>query len=294
MRWLRRRKTEEIAGRLFSPEALRRAWQVIRRNGPTPGVDGVSIREFERHLNDNLDRLRRDLMDGSYEPLPVRRIYVPKAGDAMRPLAIWALRDRVAQRVVHEYLLALMEPRFLDCSYGFRPGRSVGDAVNAILEARNANRRWVVDADIKDCFDSLDVDRLMGHVRMYVSDPVVTRLIEKWLRTQVHNPGWRGKIAAGASQGGVISPLLANLYLHSFDQWITERLAEETLVRFADDFVILCQKRSAAMAALNEARVALRQLRLRLNAHKTRIVHFDEGFRFLGVFFLRNEHFYLQ
>jgi retron-type reverse transcriptase len=170
----------------------------------------------------------------------------------------------------------------------------VSDAVEAVIDARDANRRWVVDADIKECFDSIDVDRLMHHVGHYVPERIVRQLIGKWLSTQIHNPGWRGRTVAGASQGSVISPLLANLYLHSFDRWITERLPASTLVRFADDFVILSQKRVSAKAALSEAHTALQQLRLKLNDHKTRIVHFDEGFKFLGVFFLRNEHFYLQ
>jgi len=278
---------------LFPPEALRRAWQTVRRNGATPGVDRVTIRRFERDLDRNLGQLRQELVDGTYKPLPVKRILVPKPRGGLRPLAIWSLRDRVAQRVVHDYLVPICEPRFLDCSYGFRPGRSVADAVQAVTGARDANRRWVVDADIQDCFGSLDRRRLMKHVRAWVDELTVIALIEEWLRARVYNPARGLPATAAASQGGVITPLLANLYLHSFDVRVTRIVSYGTLVRFADDYVILCRRRRGAQAALVAARQALGHLGLRLNPHKTRIVHFDHGFKFLGVFFLRNEHFYL-
>ncbi len=232
-------------------------------------------------------------MNGSYEPLPVQRVLVPKPKGGLRPLAIWTLRDRVAQRVVHDYLVPIVEPRFLDCSYGFRPGRSVKDAVRAVTGARDAGRRWVVDADIEDCFGSLDRRRLMKQVRAWVSEPVVVTLIEKWFRARVYNPARGQPAVAAASQGGVITPLLANLYLHPFDEQITRVVSWGTPVRFADDFVILCRRRREAESALAAARQALGRMGLRINERKTRVVYFDEGFKFLGVFFLRNEHFYL-
>jgi len=232
-------------------------------------------------------------MGGTYEPLPVQRVLVPKPGGGLRPLAIWTLRDRVAQRVVHDHLVPILEPHFLDCSYGFRPGRSVADAVQAVIEARDAGRRWVVDADIEDCFGSLDRQRLVKQARAWIPEPVVVGLIEKWLRARVYNPARGQPATAAASQGGVITPLLANLYLHSFDVQVTKGVSYGTLVRFADDFVILCRRRWEAETALAAARQALGRLRLRLNPHKTRLVHFDQGFKFLGVFFLRSEHFYL-
>lgn len=294
--WRRRqrseRETREIQA-IFSAEALRRAWQVVRRNGATPGVDRVTMRQFERNRDRNLARLREELVGGTYEPLPVQRVLVPKPGGGLRPLAIWSLRDRVAQRAVHDYLVPIVEPRFLDCSYGFRPGRSVADAVQAVIGARDASRRWVVDADIEDCFGSLDHRRLVGQVRAWVQEPAVVALIEKWLRARVYNPARGLPATAAASQGGVITPLLANLYLHAFDVQVTRIVSYGTLVRFADDFVILCRRRREAEVALVAARQALGRLRLRLNPRKTRLVHFDQGFKFLGVFFLRNEHFYL-
>jgi retron-type reverse transcriptase len=169
----------------------------------------------------------------------------------------------------------------------------VADAAEAVLAARDAGRRWVVDADIEDCFGSIHTGRLMKRVRVEVPERVVADLIEKWLQAQVYNPARGGPATAAASQGGVITPLLANLYLHSFDVQITQRVPYGTLVRFADDFVILCRRKRQARTAQAAARQALGRLRLKLNQHKTRIVHFDEGFKFLGVFFVRNEHYTL-
>jgi group II intron reverse transcriptase/maturase len=291
----RARETEETLGAqgIFSTEALQRAWRIVRRNGATPGVDRVTMGQFERELESNLAQLRQELLSGRYEPQPVRRVLVPKRKGGLRPLAIWTLRDRVAQRVVHDYLVTVVEPRFLDCSYGFRPGRSVTDAVQTITSARDANRRWVVDADIEDCFGSLDHGQLMRRVHDWVPERAVVALIEKWLRARIYNPARGQPARAAASQGGVITPLLANVYLHSFDARIMQAVPYGTLVRFADDFVILCRRRREAETALATARQALGRLLLELNPHKTRLVHFDEGFKFLGVFFLRDEHFYL-
>ena len=293
MWWRRKRQRQDQAEVLFPIEAFQRAWQVIRRNGATPGVDRVTIRQFERSLDENLRQLQGELVSGGYEPHPVKRVFVPKRNGGLRPLAIWTLRDRVAQRVVHDYLVPILEQQFLDCSYGFRPGRSVGDAAEAVIAARDAGRRWVVDADIEDCFGSIHTGRLMKQVRGQIPEPVIAALIEKWLQARVYNPARGGPTTAAASQGGVITPLLANLYLHPFDVQVTRMMRYGTLVRFADDFVILCRRKREAETAQMAARQALGRLRLKLNQHKTRIVHFDEGFKFLGVFFVKNEHYYL-
>jgi len=291
------RSKKAIEGRepmtgLFSPQAMARAWLRVRANGGGPGVDEETIRAFEAHLEANLEALRQELLRGTYRPRPVRRVLVPKPDGGLRPLAIWALRDRVAQRVVYDYLEPIFEEEFLDSSYGFRPGRGVEEAVRAILSHRDAGYRWVVDADIKRCFDSMDTGLLMRLLRRRVRNRVVLRLIEAWLKARILNPasGERGR--AGTSQGGVLSPLLCNVYLHPFDLEMARRGLR--LVRYADDFVILCRYKREAREAMAVAERALARLRLALNPHKTRIVHFDQGFRFLGVFFLRNEHFYLR
>lgn len=272
----------------FAADALRRAWRQVRANGGGPGVDGVDIRAFEADLEGQLASLGEELAQGTYCPRGVRRVLVPKPHEGLRSLAVWALRDRVAQRAVYNYLEPVFEPHFLDCSHGFRPGRSVETAVAAVLAARDAGLRWVLDADIKDCFDTIDAALLMQLVRQRVQDRAMLRLLEAWLQARILNAAGQVR-AASTAQGGVLSPLLCNVYLHSFDEALTRRGL--CLVRYADDLLVLCRRRREAEEAGQVVRQALATLRLEINPHKTQVVHFDQGFRFLGVFFLRNEHF---
>ncbi len=272
---------------LFSMNALRRAWQQVRRNGNAAGTDGITLEQFETQLNQSLSHLRQQLLDGTYQPAPVRRFYIKKSSGKQRPISLWAMRDRVVQRVVHDYLTVLLEPMFLPCSYGFRPGRSVDGAVQAILHGRDTGLRWVLDADIADCFGSISLEILMGQVRRVVRSSYIVKLIDDWLHTPVQ--GKHGEVA-GVSQGGVISPQLANLYLHRFDEMILAALPSSYLIRFADDFVILNQSEKAAVWSLDVVRRSLENLRLSLNIRKTQLITFDEGFEFLGVMFKGNRH----
>jgi group II intron reverse transcriptase/maturase len=273
---------------LFSMNALRRAWRLVRRNGASPGTDGVTQEQFEENLDLELNRLRQHILGGTYQPQPVRRFYVKKASGKQRPISIWSMRDRVAQRVVHDYMTPLLESLFLDCSYGFRPGRSVEQAVQAVIRARDIGLVWVLDTDIGDCFGSIHLDLLMAQLRRVVPSPFVLKLIELWLYTPVG--GRQSRETAGVSQGGVISPQLANLYLHRFDEMVIAALPQACLVRFADDFVILCRSEQEAAWSLDVARRSLENLRLTLNMRKTRIVHLDEGFTFLGFTFKGRWH----
>jgi group II intron reverse transcriptase/maturase len=276
---------------LWSLENLTRAWRKVRANSGCPGVDKVSIEEFERDLADNLAALQRDLRRRSYRPMQVKRVYVPKPKGGLRPLAILALRDRVVQRVVYDYLDPLFDPHFLDCSYGFRRGRSVRDAVARVLAYRDAGCRWVADADIQECFENVNHKLLMYALRQRVRDRQVLELVEAWLKARVFNELGGVTAGAGTPQGAVLSPLLANIYLDGFDrQMVAER---QRLVRYADDFAVLCRCQEDAEKALKVAERALGRLGLRLNPYKTRVTGFDQGFCFLGVFFLRDEHFYL-
>ncbi len=274
----------------FSADALHRAWRQVRASGGGAGVDGESIRAFEAELDVKLAELAQELETGAYRPRGVRRVFVPKPKAGLRPLAIWTLRDRVAQRAVHNYLDPVFEARFLDCSHGFRPGRSVQTAVRDVLAARDAELRWVLDADVRDCFDEIRPDLLMRLVRDVVKDKVILRLLEAWLQARILDARGRSR-TAGTAQGGVLSPLLCNVYLHVFDEAVTGQGLR--LVRYADDLVVLCRRRREAQAAGRVVQRELGKLHLKLNPHKTQVVHFDEGFKFLGVFFLRNEHFWL-
>ena len=274
----------------FSDDALRRAWQQVKANGGGPGVDGVDIQAFEAHLADQLAALQVELSQGSFQPQAVRRVLIPKRNEGLRPLAIWTLRDRLAQRAVLNAVEPLFEPRFLACSHGFRPGRSTQSAVDMVIAARDDGLRWVLDADIKECFDNIDPTLLMQLVRRQLHDTALLRLIELWLQAHILTAAGQVR-AAGAAQGGVLSPLLCNIYLHQFDLALTERGLH--LVRYADDFVVLNQRRKEAEAAQETAQAALAALRLEFNPYKTRIVHFDQGFKFLGRFFVRDEVFEL-
>ena len=276
---------------LFSMDALRRGWLKVRAAGGGAGVDGVTINAFEADLEKNLARLRSELLKQRYRPQRVKRLLVPKVNGGLRPLALWSLRDKVVQRVVNDCIEPYFEQQFLDCSYGFRPGRSIADVVKTIIKHRQANRRWVADIDIKNCFDSLDPNLLMRFVRRRVRDPFILHLIEAWLKAHVFNALSGPGAIAGASQGAVISPLLANIYLHQIDLQLVKQRYH--LVRYADDLLICARRKVEAQEALQATAQTLQKVRLELHTQKSQVVHFDQGFQFLGVFFLRNEYFYL-
>jgi len=271
---------------LFSLEAMRRAWRAVRANGGGPGVDGVDIARFEADLEHRLAELAHQLRTGTYRPGPILRVFVPKPQGGLRPLALWTLRDRVAQRAVYEALLPYFEPMFLDCSHGFRPGRSVHTAVAAVRTERDRGRRWVLDADIQDCFERIDPERLLEMIRARVRDRRLVSLTAGWIRAGLLEADGRIR-AAGAAQGGVLSPLLANIYLHPFDVAMVR--SGFHLVRYADDFVVLGRHPREVQRAWQVADQVLRRLGLSLHPQKTRITSFEQGFKFLGHFFIRDE-----
>ncbi|GAB4520259.1 MAG: hypothetical protein Kow0047_31480 [Anaerolineae bacterium] len=283
---------EVPAERLFTEAAMRRAWRAVRRAGGGAGVDSVTIEAFEANLDEELRQLRQELIEGSYRPRPVRQVLVPKASGGLRPLAMWALRDRVAQRIVYDLIAPSFEAIFLPCSFGFRLGLGVEDAVRQVIAYRDEGLRWVVDADIKNCFDEIDPHRLMRLVARRVRHRLLRRYIRGWLEAKIFNSADGLPRHAGASQGSVLSPLLANVYLHEFDLWMTRR--QLALVRYADDFVVCCRKRRDAEEAVEVAQEGLQRLRLSLNPAKSRVTHFDQGFAWLGYFFVRNECYRLQ
>lgn len=275
----------------FSQEALRRAWLAVRANQGTSGADGATLAEFEAELGANLSSLRRQLLDGSYRPRRVTQVLVPKAGGNWRPISLWTIRDRVAQRAVYNYLEPAFEGRFLPCSFGFRPGRTTESAAQAIRHARRAGAEWVLDADIKDCFSSMDSRRLMYLLRDWQVPGPIRELLNHWLKAKVWN-AWAGGREAGTSQGGVISPLLCNVYLHPFDVAFQRRGL--TLVRYADDFVILGRTENVIRKAQKSAADELAALGLEIHPQKTRITRFDDGFQFVGWFFIGNEMYQLR
>ncbi|MGH2542392.1 MAG: reverse transcriptase domain-containing protein, partial [Ardenticatenaceae bacterium] len=201
---------------------------------------------------------------------------------------------------LYEALLPYCEPHFLPCSFGYRRGRSVPEGIAAVCAARDGGRRWVVDGDIRNCFDHIDRDKVLAMLAAWVPDRRLVQLTGQFLRARILNSASGGRESAGASQGSVLSPLLCNVYLHSFDVAMggqpspTEEgaaLGACSVVRFADDFVLLTGRKREAEAARERAEAALRALKMELHPVKTKVIHFNEGFKFLGHFFLRGEVF---
>ena len=285
-------KAWSLYGEVCRREVLEAAlWQVIA-NGGAPGVDRVDVqwlKEDDGQREQWLTRLEENLRARAYKPSPVRRVYIPKADGKQRPLGIPTVRDRVVQTAVVILLLPIFEADFHENSYAYRPKRRAQQAIDAIKAALLSGRREVVDADLSGYFDSIPHAELLRLVKGRVSDGSILKLIKGWLRAPIveEDPktGTKRKVQnrCGTPQGGVISPLLANLYLDGLDKAVNGgRHMKAVMVRFADDFVILCRKgQGAEMKGRLES--WLERRKLRLNEKKTRIVDFDrESFEFLG------------
>jgi len=264
-----------------------RAWEEVRKNGGSAGVDDVTIEDIERKgVDEFLEQITEDLKAERYRPQPVLRVYIPKPDGKQRPLGIPTIRDRVVQQACKIVIEPIFEANFLDNSYGFRPKRSAQQAVRVVKKAL-IRGWWVVDADIQSYFDTIDHDLLMRLLRRRISDRRVLKLIRQWLKAGVLEEGQQISNEAGSPQGGVISPLLANMYLHVLDMYWAERYATlGELYRYADDFVIVCRKRQDAVRALEAIKWVMARLKLTLHPTKTRILDMGrEGFDFLGFHF---------
>lgn len=286
-----------LLARLADPATLQAAWERIKAKGAHGGLDHVSIEEFAGDSEARLAELRRELLEERYVPEPLQQIVIPKGTRGQAPLGgaspqewrtlgLPTVRDKIAQEAVRSVLEPLFERRFLDCNYGYRPGKGPHRAIGRVTHyLTNLKRRWIVTADIDNFFASLDHARLLDQLRPVLQDEAVLRLIELWLKIgAVDAQGRWHDVASGVSQGGVISPLLANFYLHPFDQHMTEH--GFGLVRYADDFVILCAERAEAEDALFKATAFLTTpLSLRLNPNPHPIATVEQGFAFLGIFF---------
>ncbi len=265
---------------------LRDAWHRVRENRGCAGGDGETLEQFETHLETQLAALRNEVVQGSYEPRPLLSVVVGSPGKQPRQLAVPAVRDRVLQTAAALVLTPLFEAEFEDCSFAYRRGRSVDQAVRRIMQYRDQGFRWVVDADIASFFAEIDHERLLREVAELVQDVRIIDLIKIWLKAPLTDFETTWRPTKGIALGSPISPLLANLYLDHLDEAL---LGENLrLVRFSDDFLVLCKHEEQAARALDLTEEVLGVMRLRLNREKTRIVDFERGFRFLGVEFVRN------
>lgn len=281
-------KWHSLIDKVYAERTLKAGWRRVERNGGSEGVDGERIKDFKHGVEKRLSNLSEQLRNDQYEPLPIRRVYIPKLGShEMRPLGIPTVRDRVAQTALRSVIEPIFERDFSDHSYGFRPGRSTKDALRRVDGLLREGRTWVVDVDITRYFDTIPHQLLMKEVEKKIADGRVLSLIQRYLKQDVleATPSYAADERKGTPQGAVISPLLANIYLHPVDIAMREEGYE--MVRYADDCVVLCGTQEQAERALARLRELMMARQLTLHPEKTKLVDATQpgGFDFLGYHF---------
>jgi len=279
---IKKPKVHSLIDKVYKQKNLQMAWKRVKGNKGAGGIDGVSVEAFGAVADKELEVLHRELRAGGYVPKPVRRVNIPKRGkpDERRPLGIPTIRDRICQQALKQRLEPIFEPELNNCSFGYREGRSAHDAMRKIWRELMSGYQWIVDADVRDYFGSVDHERLITMVAERISDSRVLSLIRQMLKAGYVEEGKRRPTPQGTPQGGVVSPLLSNIYLTPFDDEMVRR--GYRLTRFADDWVVLCRTRAEAQRVLEEAKEILKELGLTLHHEKTKIVHIAWGFEFLG------------
>ena len=278
-----------LIDKVYRPTTLHAAWKAVRRNKGSAGTDHESVERFEQRLEENIAGLEEELRTGTYRPRPIKRVYIDKFGSKeKRPLGVPVVRDRVVQTAIRLVIEPIFETKFKSHSYGFRPNRGSKDALREVNRFLKAGYTHVVDADLKAYFDSIPHEKLMQEVRRHIADGRLLELIERFLGQDIMEGLSRWTPEAGTPQGAVISPLLANLYLHSVDEAM--EAAGFQMIRYADDFVIMCRDESEAYKALHQVQQLIAERGLVLHPEKTRVVDATlpgQGFDFLGYHFER-------
>jgi group II intron reverse transcriptase/maturase len=258
------RRFHSLWDKILRRDVLWRAWILVRRNDGAPGIDKTTLADVEEYGVDRLlDEVATDLRDGRYRPLPARRVFIPKPGrpDERRPLSIPSVRDRIVQAAVKIVLEPVFEADMLPCSFGFRPRRGAHDGLQVLIDESWRGRRWVVETDVAHCFEAIPIEKLMQAIEERVCDRSVLKLLRVILRAGVVEDGTVRRSVTGTPQGGPLSPLLCNIYLHRLDR-VWDVREHGVLVRYADDALVLCRSREQAEAALGRLRELLAELGL--------------------------------
>lgn len=276
------RKFFQLIDKIYDMDNLKYAWKKVKSNKGCAGVDKQSINDFQKQNEHYLGEIQRAVRNGVYRAMPVLRKYIPKTDGNLRPLGIPTVKDRILQQATKNVIEQIFEMKFLDCSYGYRVGKSSHQAIKQIKKYTQQGYTWIIDADVEKFFDSVDHKLLMRFVAEEISDGKVLSLIESWLKANVMNEGKQEATFMGTPQGGIVSPLLSNIYLHEIDKQVNT-IDDVILVRYADDFVILCKTKDVAERTLRQVKAILTGLKLRLNKEKTKIVNANrESYEFLG------------
>ncbi len=287
-----KRRLHSLYDKTWRMDVLEKAWESVRKNGGSPGMDSVTIRDVkERGYKALLDEIQNELRTKTYTPSPLKRVYIPKANGKQRPLSIPTVKDRITQTAIKIIIEPIFEPQFEPYSFGFRPDRSAHNAVDEIVKYLNYGCENIIDADITACFDNIDKSRLMEQVATRISDGALLHLIRQFIDAGIMENNEIHQQDKGTPQGSPLSPLLANIYLDQMDkQWKQSHLSDRYsgdahLIRYADDFLILTGSNSEiAKRKLDEI---MENIDLKLNTEKTRIIKAEEGFDFLGFRFMK-------
>ena len=282
-----KRKFHALHDKAYRKDVLMEAWKRVKANGGAGGIDRMTITDVEAYgLEKFIQEIQQELREGTYHPKPVRRTYIPKGRTEKRPLGIPIIKDRVIQMAVKILIEPIFEADFKECSYGFRPKRSAHQALDRIRKDTAKKGWWVVDADIKGYFNNINHEKLMLMVKQRISDRKILKMIWKWLKAGVMENGEYAESDLGSPQGGVISPLLANIYLHYLDcKWEYHYKHIGKLIRYCDDFVVICRTKRDAEHALKAVTSIMGRLELELHSEKTKLTSMwdgKEGFDFLG------------